>query len=98
MSYRIYFERIHKASVAKDYNEVRQILDMRLFTYREAQLYSENIKKDYKAGKYILKQATCKCGRIVTSWEFRKTPTCNWCKFNKSTEKIEYGPEQKQKS
>lgn len=91
MSRKIYLEQIYKYAKEKKYDAVRQILDMNLFTYREAQLYIETIKADYETSACILKQATCKCGNIVSKWYYNKTPTCASCLFNKSMQNIEYG-------
>lgn len=78
---KIYLEQIWKAATDKDYDKVRQILNMRLFTYRDARLFCELFKEDYEASEYILKQATCKCGAIVTEWKFNTTPICSECSF-----------------
>ena len=83
MIHKIFYERIFKSAVAKNYDDVRQILDMRLFTYRQAMLYAENIKHNTEAAAYIVKQATCKCGNIVTKWHYNKTPTCSNCTFQR---------------
>lgn len=83
MNNKIFYERIYKSAVAKDYDDVRQVLNMRLFTYRQAMLYAENIKQDTEAAAYIVKQAICKCRNIVTQWHYRKTPTCSNCTFHK---------------
>lgn len=89
---RLYLDRIYDAAKKKQYNEVRRILNLHLFSYREAQMFCEQFKNDIEAGKYILNQATCKCGGIVPNWEYNKTPLCGMCGFKKSVaDKIEFG-------
>lgn len=88
---RLWLEQIWEYAVNKDWDNVREILNRKIFTYRQAQLYCENVKKDYAASKFILKQAMCKCGGIVTEWKHRTTPKCSSCLFRESLSKIEYG-------
>lgn len=89
---RIWLSKIHERAVKKDWDGVREILQMKIFTYREAQLFCERFKGDYEASKFILKQATCSlCGGVVTEWKFRSKLLCGSCTFSKAMQKIEYG-------
>lgn len=76
---------IYEAAKEKDYREVRYILNLKIFSPRTAQLYCEEMKNDYEAGKFIYKQAICKCGNIITDWDWRnpKYPICANCNFHK---------------